>query len=279
MTGFLDALADQAFLQRALLAGMLASLGCGLIGPWVLIRRMSHLAGGIAHAVLGGLGIAFFLGGSPLVGAIAAAVVVALLIGLIHLYWETQEDLLTGALWSVGMAVGLLFIYDTPGATTDLMSYLFGNILLVSARDLWFMLLIDMLVLGIVVLLHRHFLAISLDEAFARSRGIPVAATYLILLILVALSVVLLIRVAGLILVMALITLPAAACSLFARSIAALTIGATTLAISCTTAGLALSYAPDWPAGPTIILVCAFAYGATLILATLRRRIRHPIAR
>ncbi|HBG29598.1 MAG TPA: hypothetical protein DDW98_03050, partial [Gammaproteobacteria bacterium] len=154
MTGFLDALADQAFLQRALLAGMLASLGCGLIGPWVLIRRMSHLAGGIAHAVLGGLGIAFFLGGSPLVGAIAAAVVVALLIGLIHLYWETQEDLLTGALWSVGMAVGLLFIYDTPGATTDLMSYLFGNILLVSAWDLWFMLLIDMLVLGIVVLLH-----------------------------------------------------------------------------------------------------------------------------
>jgi zinc transport system permease protein len=273
MSAFVDALLGQPFLQRALVAGVLASLGCGLIGPWVLIRRMSHLAGGIAHAVLGGMGIAFFLGASPLLGAALAALVVALLIGLIHLYWETQEDVLTGALWSIGMAVGLLFIHGTPGAGADLMSYLFGNILLVSGKDLLFMLLIDLLVLGVVGLLHRHFLAISLDEDFARSRGVPVALVYLILLTLVALTVVLLIRVAGLILVMALITLPAAASSLFARSIAALTLGATVIAITCTTAGLALSYAPDWPAGPTIILVCALVYGLALIATTLQRRV------
>lgn len=279
MTAFLDALLNQAFLQRAVAAGLLASLGCGLIGPWVLIRRMSHLAGGIAHAVLGGMGIAFFLGGSPLLGATLAAVVVALLIGFIHLYWEAQEDLLTGALWSVGMAVGLLFIYRTPGYGTDLMSYLFGNILLVGRQDLLFMLLIDGLVLAVVGLLHRHFLAISLDEAFARSRGIPVAAVYLILLGLVALTVVLLIRVVGLILVMALLTLPAAACSLFARSIAALTLGATALAMACTTLGLGLSYAPDWPAGPTIILVCAAAYALALGVNVLQRRVRVPAAR
>ena len=279
MTVFLDALMNQPFLQRAAVAGLLASLGCGLIGPWVLIRRMSHLAGGIAHAVLGGMGIAFFMGGSPLLGAILAAVVVAWLVGLIHLFWEAQEDLLTGALWSVGMAVGLLFIYRTPGYGTDLMSYLFGNILLVGQQDLFFMLLIDVLVLLVVGLLHGHFLAISLDESFARSRGIPVAAIYLILLTLVALTVVVLIRVAGLILVMALLTLPAASCSLFARSVAALTVGATVLAMTCTLLGLGLSYAPDWPAGPTIILVCAAAYALALGLHVLRRRAHVPSAR
>ena len=269
---FMAALVTEPFLQRALLAGILASIGCGLIGPWVLIRRMSHLAGGIAHAVLGGMGIAYFLGGSPMLGAAVAALVVALLIGVIHLRWEAQEDVLTGALWSIGMAVGLLFIHRTPGAGADLMSYLFGSILLVGRDDLLFMLAVDAVVLAVVGLLHRQFLAISLDEAFARSRGLPVAALYLILLVLVALTVVALIRVAGLILVMALVTLPAAACSLFARSIAALTLGATVLAVGCTATGLALSYAPDWPAGPTIILVCAIAYALALVATTLRHR-------
>lgn len=269
---FMAALLAEPFLQRALLAGILASIGCGLIGPWVLIRRMSHLAGGIAHAVLGGMGIAYFLGGSPMLGAAAAAFVVALLIGAIHLRWEAQEDVLTGALWSIGMAVGLLFIHRTPGAGADLMSYLFGSILLVGRDDLLFMLAVDAVVLAVVGLLHRQFLAISLDEAFSRSRGLPVAALYLILLVLVALTVVALIRVAGLILVMALVTLPAAACSLFARSIATLTLYATALAVGCTATGLALSYAPDWPAGPTIILVCALAYALALIATTLRHR-------
>ncbi len=147
MYEFLLALQQQSFLQSAVLAGLLASIGCGLMGSYVVAKRISFIAGGIAHTVLGGMGVAIYLGADPLAGALLAAILAALLIGWVRLNWQTQEDTLIGALWAIGMAIGILFISKTPGYQADLMSYLFGNILLVPRQSLWFMAALDALLL------------------------------------------------------------------------------------------------------------------------------------
>ncbi|MEZ5477408.1 MAG: metal ABC transporter permease [Thiolinea sp.] len=260
MTEFFSILLEEPFLQMAVLAGWLASLGCGLIGPFVVVKRITFLAGGIAHSVLAGMGAAVYFDFDPLLGALLAALASALLMGWIRLYWKAQEDMLIGALWATGMATGLIFIAQKPGYSSDLMSYLFGNILLVPQQDLWFMLALNLLLLLIVALFYRQFLAVIFDEEFARLRGVPVNLFYLLLLCLIAVTVVLLIHVVGLILVIALLTLPAAIAGHYVRSLGAMMVIATLLGAVFTTGGLALSYAPDLPAGPVIILLAAFAY-------------------
>jgi len=267
LSEFFQALAGQAFLQTALIAGLLASIGCGVAGTFVVVKRIAFLAGGIAHSVLGGMGAALYYGFDPLAGALVAAVVSALLIGWVRLAWRTQEDTLIGALWAIGMAVGVLFIAKTPGYASDLMSYLFGNILLVSVRDLWVMLGLDALLLIMVGLFFRQFLAVSFDEEYARLRGVPVAAFYLLLLVLVAVTVVVLIQVVGLILVIALLTLPAAVAGHYVHSVGRMMLLATLLGAAFTTAGLALSYAPDLPAGPTMVLLAGAVYLLSAVLS------------
>ncbi|MCU0832940.1 MAG: metal ABC transporter permease [Chromatiaceae bacterium] len=267
MAEFFQALASQPFLQTALIAGLLASLGCGVAGTFVVVKRITFLAGGIAHSVLGGMGAALYYGLDPLAGALVAAVVSALLIGWVRLAWRTQEDTLIGALWAIGMAVGVLFIAKTPGYASDLMSYLFGNILLVSERDLWVMLGLDALLLLMVGLFFRQFLAVSFDEEHARLRGVPVALFYLLLLVLVAVTVVVLIQVVGLILVIALLTLPAAIAAHYVHSVGRMMLLATLLGSVFTTSGLALSYAPDLPAGPTMVLLAGAVYLASAVLS------------
>ena len=205
MSGFIGALWQYDFLQNALFAGLLASLACGVVGSYVVVRRIGFLAGGISHSVLGGMGAALFLGWSPMLGALAAALLAALLIGWVSLHRREREDTLIGAVWAVGMAAGILFISRTPGYNVDLMSYLFGDILMVPRSDLWVMLGGDLLLVLLVGLLYRHLLAVVFDEEFARLRGVPVTLLYLLLLSLVAVTVVLLIRVVGLILVIALL--------------------------------------------------------------------------
>ena len=195
MSEFYAALTEHGFLQAALISGLLASIGCGLMGTYVVVKRIAFLAGGIAHSVLGGMGAALYYGFDPLLGALCAAVAAALLIGWVRLLWRAQEDTLIGALWAIGMAVGILFIAKTPGYQTDLMGYLFGNILLVPVESLWFMAALDALLLIAVAAYHRQFLAVVFDEELARLRGIPVTFFYLLLLVLVAVTVVLLIQV------------------------------------------------------------------------------------
>ncbi|KAA6187325.1 metal ABC transporter permease [Thiohalocapsa marina] len=274
MPEFFSALASQGFLQQALLAGLLASLGCGLVGPFVVVKRIAFLAGGIAHSVLGGMGAAVYFGIDPLLGALVAAILAALLIGGVRLAWRTGEDTLIGALWAIGMAVGILFISRTPGYATDLMSFLFGNILLVPVRELWFMAGLDLLLLLTVVAFYRQFVAVAFDEEFARLRGVPVAFFYLLLLVLVAVTVVLMIQVVGLILVIALLTLPAAVAGQWTQSIAGMMLTATLLGAALTSSGLALSYAPDLPAGPTIILLAGALYVVSALIAGARARYR-----
>ncbi len=271
---FFRALSEQSFLQYALLGGLLASIGCGIIGSYVVVKRIGFLAGGIAHTVLGGMGAAFFFGYAPMSGALLSAIAAALIIGWVTLHWQEREDTLIGALWAVGMAIGILFISRTPGYSVDLMSYLFGNILMVSEEGLWEMALMDLFLLVTVALFYKQFLAVSFDEEFARIRGIRVTAFYLLLLCLVAVTVVLLIQVVGLILVIALLTLPAAIASQYAHTLIRMMVIATLLGMVFTGSGLALSYGPDLPTGATIILVAGLAYLLSTVTTALRRQRR-----
>ncbi len=274
MNEFLTALADQSFLRTALLAGLLASIGCGVVGTYVVVKRIAFLAGGISHSVLGGMGAALYYGFDPLLGALIAAVVSALTIGAVRLGWQAQEDTLIGAIWAIGMAVGILYIAKTPGYSADLMSYLFGNILLVPSRDLWLMGALDLVLILVVLLFYRQFLAVTFDEEFARLRGVPVAFFYLLLLTLVAVTVVLLIQVVGLILVIALLTLPAAIAGHYVHSLGGMMAIAMLLGAAFTSGGLALSYGPDLPAGPTMILLAGAVYVVSALGSGLRARLR-----
>lgn len=276
MTGFFGALTEFRFLQLALLACVLASIGCGITGTFVVVRRVGAMAGGIAHAVLAGMGIAYFLGASPVLGAIIAALVSAFLIGVIKLRWRQDEDILIAALWSVGMAIGVLFISKTPGYNVNLMSYLFGNVLLISWSDVVRMLILDVAIVVSVGLFYKQFLATAFDEEFAQLRGVNVEVFYILMLSLIALTVVLLIQIVGLILVIALLILPAASVSQFAGSLPRIMVGAAVLSMAVTFTGLAVSYAPDLPAGATIIVVAGIVYVGAVVLQRLliRRRKR-----
>lgn len=257
---FLQALWQHSFLQTAVLAGLLASIGCGIMGTYVVVKRITLIAGGIAHSVLAGMGAALYFGQDPLMAALLSAIVAALLIGWVHLNWKAREDTLISTLWASGMAIGILFISKTPGYQSDLLSFLFGDILLVEAGSLWWMLALDILILTLVYTLYPQFLAIWFDQEHAELRGIQVKLFYLMLLVMVAVTVVLLIQLVGLILVLALLTIPATIAAQYVQTIGGMMILATLLGSVFSISGLAISYSPDLPAGPTIILVAATAY-------------------
>lgn len=272
----LGAFAEHRFLQYALLAGLLAAVPCGVVGSWVVIRRISYMAGGIAHSVLAGLGCAHWLRTvhgigwiTPMGGAVVAALLAALIIGWVGVHLRQREDTVIGAVWSMGMALGVVFIALTPGYTTDLMSYLFGNILMITARDLWLMAGLAATVLVVAGLFHRQLLAVSFDAEYAELQGVPVARFTYLLLVLTALTVVVLVSVVGIILVIALLTLPAATANLFARRLGRMMVGAVLLCAALTVGGLLVSYGPDLPAGAVTILLAGLVWFAA---AGLRRR-------
>ena len=267
MLDFFTALASQSFLQNALLGGILASIGCGITGSFVVVNRIGYMAGGIAHSVLGGMGIAYFMKLDPFAGALIAALLAAIIIGLIKLKWRQQEDTAIGAIWAVGMAIGVIFISKSDGYGTNLMSFLFGNILLISDSQLMIMLILDVITIIFVAVFYKQLVAISFDMEFATVRGIRVNLFYLLLLCLVALTVVLLIQVVGLILVIALLTLPAAIARQYNHSMGSMMLMAALLGVLFTSSGLYISYEPDLPAGATIILVAGIAY---LLTSTIR---------
>jgi zinc transport system permease protein len=278
---FLDAAAHYAFVQYALAAGVLASIACGIVGTYVVVRRITYIAGGISHCVLGGIGAALYLqkvygweGLSPLYGAVAAALLAAAIIGLVSLRAKQREDTVIGAVWAVGMAVGVLFIAKTPGYSQDLMSYLFGNILMVTARDLWLIAALDALIVVLGILFYNQFLAVCFDEEFARVRGMRVEFYYLLLLGLTALTVVLLVAVVGIVLVIALLTLPVAVAGHFARRLWHMMVLATIISVLLTTAGLAISYQPNLPSGATIVTLAGAVYLVVAIGSRLLRRRR-----
>jgi len=260
MIDFFQAILDFRFMQYALLACLLASIGCGIIGSFVVVKRIGSLAGGIAHAILAGMGIAYFFGGSPMIGATVMALISAILISQIKFRWKQDEDILIAAFWSVGMAVGVLFISQTPGYNINLMSYLFGNILLVSGLDLVRMLILDIVIIVLVKLFYQQFLATAFDEEFARLRGVNVQLFDIIMLSMIALTVVLLIQIVGLILVIALLILPAATAAQFSHSLPRMMFIAVILSSVLTFTGLAISYQPDLPSGAVMIILAGVIY-------------------
>ena len=280
MTEFFGDLTRYGFLQYALIMGLLASVACGVVGTFVVARKITYIAAGIAHSVLGGMGAAKYFATvyqldwlHPLYGAAVAALLAAGIIGVVSLRAREREDTTIGAVWAIGMAIGVIFITKTPGYTEDLMSYLFGNILMISAGDLWVIGLLDLAVVGVAFLFYHQLSAVCFDEEFARVRGINVELYYILLLCLVALTVVILVTVVGLILVIALLTLPVAIAGRFSRTMARTMVLAIGVSGLLTTGGLAASYQPDFPAGATIILLSGLAY-IIVIAFTHRKRSR-----
>jgi zinc transport system permease protein len=286
VTEFLTALRQQEFLQIALLAGLLASVACGVVGTYVVVRRITYIAGGISHCVLGGLGAAGYLrvvyGWTwlhPLMGAVVAALLAAVIIGWVSLRAKQREDTVIGALWAIGMAAGVLFIARTPGRSIDLMSYLFGNILLVTREDLWLLGGLDVLIVGVGLLFYNQLQAVCFDEEFARLRGLRVEFYYILLLCLTALTVVLLISVVGIVLVIALLTLPVAITGQFCKTLWQMMLASVLLIMGLTTAGLGLSYAPNLPAGATTVMLAGALYLVVVAVAQASRLCLHRFGR
>lgn len=266
------------FFQRVLLAGLLASLACGVIGSLVVAKRISSLSGGISHAAFGGVGLGFLLGFDPTLGAAAFGVAAGVAIGLAYRRVRSALDTLISMVWAVGMALGILFVALAPGYAPDLTSYLFGSLLLVPWKYVAWIAAVDVLALAGVAALFKELQAIAFDEEFAEVVGLPVEALFLGLLALTSLTVVVLMRVVGVILAIALLTIPAATSRQWTRSLAPMMAGAVGACAACTLGGLLLSYglsgsaSVSAPPGPLIVLLAALLFAASSALRRLRGR-------
>jgi len=262
------------FMRNALAAGLLLSVACGVIGTLVVVNRMVFISGGVAHAAYGGIGIAFFFGIPPLLGASLFSVLAAVIMGTLSLRHRHRIDTVIGAVWAGGMALGIVLIDLTPGYNVDLMSYLFGSILTVPRGDLLLMAVLDAVVVAVVFLLYRNFLAMSYDEEFASLRGVPVRALYFLLLVLTSLTVVMTIRAVGLILVIALLTIPQFIAERIARSLAVMMAFSCMLGAVFTIAGLWLSYVFNLTSGASIIMVAVAVLFVFLVGTYVKAAVR-----
>ena len=268
---FFDALLSTPLLQMAVLAANGASFASGIIGSYVVVKRIVSISGSIAHSVLSGLGCALWLQRvhgitwlSPLYGALIAAIISALIIGWVHLHYREREDAIIAMIWSVGMALGVVFVSQIPGFNVELMNFLLGNVLWVSASDLVILGILDVVILVTVLIFHKRFLTLCFDEKQAELQGMHVGALYLLLLVLIALSVVLLIHVVGIILVLSMLALPASIASSFTYRLSRMMVIAVLLNIAFSIGGMAISYRLDWPAGATIALFSGLIYVLSL---------------
>jgi zinc transport system permease protein len=273
MISFFQALATNPLLLAAVIAGFAGSIVSGIVGSYVVVKRIVFIAGSISHSVLSGIGLCLWLQrakgiewADPLYGALLAAILSALMIGWIRLHYREREDSVIAALWTIGMAVGVLFISQTPGFNVELTNFLVGNILWVSSLDLYILCALDLIVVAVVACLHKKFLAICFDEEQAQLQGLPVNRLYMLLLVLIAVSIVLLIQVVGIILVMTMLAIPAAIANLFTSKLSHMMLIAILLNGLFCFVGTATAYHLDWPAGATIALAAGVAYVATLIV-------------
>ncbi|HJK78067.1 MAG TPA: metal ABC transporter permease [Methanocorpusculum sp.] len=250
-------LLSYVFMQHAFLAAGLASVVCGIIGSYIIVRQMTAVSGGISHATFGGVGLGYLLGFSPIAGAAGFAVCAAVVIGVLKEYAHQKVDMLIGAVWAVGMALGVLFVALTPGYVPDIESYLFGNILLVTSGNLVLAGVLAVVIMAVVALLYQPFLAVTFDEEYATVMNLPVKLLNLLLLILIALAVVMLIQVVGIILVIALLTLPAASCRMLTSRLWVMMAGSVAIAAVASFGGILLSYFWNIPSGATITLAAA----------------------
>jgi zinc transport system permease protein len=278
MTNFIDMLtsADFPFLRNALLAGILSSALFGTIGTVVTVRRVASLAGAISHAVLGGIGLALYLSAAriiplpPIAGALAFAIFAALIIGFVSLRAKQREDTAINAIWAIGMSLGVLFMAKTPGYT-DPSTWLFGNILLISNQDLWLMAALDVIVLLLAWRFYPQIEAASFDEEFARVRGVRFELVFLILLAITALAIVLLQTFVGIVMVIAMLTLPAGCSGVFSRSLGGMMLLSCIFSLVFSVCGVVIGWVFDLPVGAmTVIIAGAVFLGISALRAVKR---------
>lgn len=260
------------FMRNALLAGILASITCGVIGTFIVVNRMVFISGGIAHAAYGGVGLAFFFGLSPILGILGFSLLVSVFMAAISFKAKHRADTIIGVLWAVGMALGVLLLDVTPGYNVDLMSYLFGSILTVPTSDLWLMLVLNGLIVLTISYLYHDLAALSYDEEFAQVRGVPVKVLYFLLMAMIALSVVMIIQVVGLILIIALLTISPYIAEKFSGSLIGMMFYSVLLNFLFTSTGLWVSYSFNLTSGASIIMVGAVCFFISLILERLRSK-------
>lgn len=257
------------FMRNALLAGVTASILCGVIGSLIVVNRLVFLSGGIAHSAYGGIGLAFFLGLPYMVGAVAFSFVSAMVMAAVSARSKQRADTIIGVMWAGGMAVGILLIDMTPGYNVDLMSYLFGSILSVPQSDLIWMALVGTAILLLVFYFFKDLLVMSYDEEFAMVRGVPVKRLYYMLIGIVAITVVMVVQVVGLILVIALLTIPPYIAEKYTSSLVQMMLLSCCLGVVFTTGGLWLSYSFDLTSGAAIIFLAGVVFFLSLVVDKL----------
>ncbi len=267
---------EMEFMRNALVAGLLAAAACGIVGALVVVNRIVFITGGIAHSAYGGIGLALFLGISPLLGAVGFSLAVAAVIAAIALKNKGRADAVIGVLWAAGMATGVILTDLTPGYNVDMMSFLFGSILAVLKSDLYLMAALDLMMAAAVFLLYKDLLAMSYDDEFAGLMGVPVKALYFILYLMVALCVVIVIRVVGLILVIAFFTIGPYIAERYTRSLKGMMALSTLLNVVFMLTGLWISYHLNLTSGAAIIAVATVVFFLFLAFETIRKRFRPP---
>ncbi|NNF05395.1 MAG: metal ABC transporter permease [Candidatus Eisenbacteria bacterium] len=267
---------EYPFFQRALMAGVLASLACGVVGTFVVVKRIASISGGLSHAAFGGVGLGYWLGFEPTLGAVIFALLGGIGIGAGRKRLGNATETAISIMWAAGMALGILFISFTPGYAPDLMSYLFGGILFVPMSYVYYVAALNGLILLVVLLFFKELQAVAFDEEFAQIMGVPAQFFYVLLLALVALAIVILIKIVGIILVIALLTVPAATARQWAQSLGQMMLGASLFGSLSVITGLFLAYwlsdvhQLEAPAGPLIILLALVVYGVSSILKAIR---------
>ncbi len=266
------------FMRNALMAGILASIICGIMGTLVVVNRIVFLSGGIAHAAYGGIGMSFYFGWPYLAGTMGFSVAAAALMAGVSMKAKHRADTVIGVIWSMGMASGVIFLDMTPGYNVDLMSYLFGSILAVPLSHLWVMFISSFVILGLVFYFFHDLLALSYDEEFAKIRGVPTTALYFLMIIMLAVTIVMVIQIVGLILVIALLTIPPYIMEKRVKSLPQMMIGASLLGMVFTVIGLWISFVYNITSGAAIIMVAGIFFFISLILDRVTDRYRREPA-
>ncbi|MBO7199155.1 MAG: metal ABC transporter permease [Alistipes sp.] len=268
-------------LADAMVVCLLSAITCGVVGSYVVARRMVFLSGGITHASFGGLGIALYAGFNPIVGALIFASVASVGVEYASRRGSIREDSAIGIIWSVGMAIGALFMSLTPGYAVELPSYLFGSISLVDGADIKWLALLMVVVVAGAVLWGRRIMYMTFDEEYARSQGIPTTAMAYLMSVVVAVTIVLSIKVMGIVLLMSLVTIPTVIANTLTKDYRIITPLAVAIATVCNMAGFVMSYEVELPSGgglPTgsciIFLLSVALLGAKLYEAYRRKKNR-----
>ena len=262
----LKALFQYTFIQNAFFCSILISIVCGIVGTIIIEKKLVMLSGGIAHTSFGGIGFGYYIGIEPIIGAFIFAIAAALGIGFISKKSHQSPDVATGIFWSTGMALGILFISLTPGYPPDMTSYLFGDILTVSRIDLLLTLILDILVLFLTVSFYNYLRAYLFDEEFAEVLKLKTRIISNLLQVVIALTIVILIRAVGIILILALLTAPPAIAKLFSNDLKKIMISSAFISMVSCLVGLWISYSFHIASGASIVLFSAFLYFASYIV-------------